>query len=54
MTGFQIGLLAYISLSAIFTVAMIGHERRPTTPGVAAASLIVMMLFAIAVIVYGG
>lgn len=54
MSGFQIALLVYLGLSATFTVATVGHERKPITPAIAAATLVVQMIFALLIIVFGG
>ena len=41
MNFWQIGLIAWFALNAVLTVAMIGKERKPSTPGAAVVSLFI-------------
>lgn len=53
MTGLQIGVLIYLSLSALTTVALIGKPRKTITPNDAVAVLIVFALVAVMVVMFG-
>ena len=50
LNAWQWGILAILALNAVVSIAMIGKERKPTTPGVAIAVLVINAAMAYAVV----
>jgi hypothetical protein len=42
VNGWQIGLIAYFALSALLNVALIGKERKQTTPFGAVVAILIL------------
>lgn len=53
MSIFQIALVAWFSYGAALTVALIGRERKPITPGVAVGALIISAAWIMSVVIWG-
>ncbi|GMA26176.1 hypothetical protein GCM10025864_39350 [Luteimicrobium album] len=51
MTWPKIVLLAWFALGALMTVATVGKQKKPTTPGTAAVSLVLVGLVAWLVVI---
>lgn len=41
MNGYKIALIAFFALTQLINVTTIGKKRTPTTPGIAAAALVI-------------
>ena len=41
LNGWQWAILSVIALSEVASIAMIGKERKPTTPGIAILNLLI-------------
>ncbi len=50
LNAWQWGLLAWLALSVVVSISMIGKERKPTTPAVAVIVLLIDALLAFAVV----
>lgn len=51
MTVFLIALAAYLGLGALATVAMVGKDRTPITPGTAVATVVVTSVWVTGLVV---
>lgn len=52
--GLFVFLLAYFALSIVVTVSQVGKPRQPTTPGVAAGSVVFLLFMIVALFIWGG